>query len=149
MHGVGDSGSDGWSRRLEGKRDHGIRANDRAGMIDRRDAYADLDGSRACQHDIVGDVRGLGAMMGMELVRDRGTKEPADKEAIPAEFHACRYIYGRRVDNSAWHTLEGGPSPIKFGDLKKDLVRLLAHIDARTARADQLIVKVGLVYSIF
>src|SRR6266446_3704479 len=33
--------------------------------------------------------------------------EPADKEAIPAEFHECRYIYCRRVEISAWHTLEG------------------------------------------
>ncbi|HET7419425.1 MAG TPA: 4-aminobutyrate--2-oxoglutarate transaminase [Candidatus Dormibacteraeota bacterium] len=34
----------------------------------------------AADNEMVGDVRGLGAMMGMELVRDRKTKEPADKE---------------------------------------------------------------------
>jgi predicted ATPase len=60
--------------------------------------------------------------------------ETADKEAIPAEFHDCRYIFGRRVDSTAWHSLEGGPSSPKFGDLKKDLVRLLAHVDSRVPR---------------
>jgi len=34
----------------------------------------------AAEHEIVGDVRVVGAMAGMELVRDRGTKEPAEKE---------------------------------------------------------------------
>ena len=36
--------------------------------------------SWAADRQIIGDVRVVGAMAGMELVRDRGTKEPADKE---------------------------------------------------------------------
>ena len=33
------------------------------------------------RYDIIGDVRGLGPMIGMELVKDRTTNEPASEEA--------------------------------------------------------------------
>ena len=36
--------------------------------------------SWASEHELVGDVRVMGAMAGMELVRDRKTKTPADTE---------------------------------------------------------------------
>lgn len=54
-----------------------------------------------------------------------------DKAVVPEEFWGCKYVFHRRLDNSAQHALEGGPPIPKYSDVKKDLQRLVAHIGAR------------------
>ncbi len=43
------------------------------------------------KHDLIGEVRGLGLMLGVELVMDRATKEPA-REACAEVFERCKEL---------------------------------------------------------
>jgi energy-coupling factor transporter ATP-binding protein EcfA2 len=67
------------------------------------------------------------------VVEAKFALEPNDKEAVPAAFHECIYSFGRRLDNTAWHRLEGGPADPTHGAISKDLVRLAAYVDSRVA----------------
>jgi 4-aminobutyrate aminotransferase / (S)-3-amino-2-methylpropionate transaminase / 5-aminovalerate transaminase len=65
---------------------------EREGLVERSARIGEamrtaLDGFRE-RLPIVGDVRGLGAMQAIELVADRGTKEPA-KDATARVLHDC------------------------------------------------------------
>ena len=56
--------------------------------------------------------------------------EDADKAEIPPEFHDCVYIVGRRLDNSAWHRLDGQPALVSYKEVKNDLARIGAHMES-------------------
>jgi hypothetical protein len=57
--------------------------------------------------------------------------EPADIALLPEPFRACTYKFGRRLDNKAWHALEGGPDTKTFSGISDDLLRLAGHADSQ------------------
>ena len=69
------------------------------------------------------------------VVRGQFTLEDADRAVLPDDFTDCTYVVGYRLDNSRWHRLEGGPEVPIYGAIKKDLLRLRAHVDSRANKA--------------
>jgi 4-aminobutyrate aminotransferase-like enzyme len=80
----------------------------------------------AAQHELIGDVRGLGLYLGIELVRDRETLEPADAEAayVVERMRLLGVLVG--LDGPFHNVLKIKP-PLVWTDADAD--RLLGTLD--------------------
>lgn len=65
----------------------------------------------------------------VEIVRGYFELEDEDKKLIPREFWDCIYVLYRKLNNNGVHYLENAPKKIKYGDVSKDMLRLLSHLD--------------------
>lgn len=84
-----------------------------------------LDGLKT-QHQIVGDVRGMGLFIGVELVRDRDSLEPADVEASYIVNRMCERGILMSTDGPLRNVLKIKP-PLVFD--KDDAEQLAATLD--------------------
>jgi alanine-glyoxylate transaminase / (R)-3-amino-2-methylpropionate-pyruvate transaminase len=84
----------------------------------------------AKRHSLIGEVRGLGLMLGVELVKDRTTKNPA-KEECAAVFEKCREMGLLIGKGGLWgNTLRIKP-PMIFTEADADF--MLAVVDKALA----------------
>lgn len=72
----------------------------------------------------------------IEVVRGYFTLDEEDKKLIPNEFHNCQYVLYRKLNNKGVHFLENAPSLVRYIDLKKDLLRMAAHLDIQYSKLD-------------
>ena len=94
------------------------------------------------QHPHVGDIRGRGLLVGIEIVRDRGTKEPFEPERkLPARIKAAAmaeglmvYPMGGTIDGlTGAHVLLAPPYTIDAGHVETIVDRLSAALDTALA----------------
>ena len=78
----------------------------------------------AGRHRLIGDVRGLGLLLGLELVRDRETRERASEEADRVMYRALERGLSFKV--SAGNVLTLTP-PLTISEAELD--RALAIVD--------------------
>lgn len=65
----------------------------------------------------------------IEVVRGYFKLDDEDKALIPSEFHDCTYVVNRKLNNKGTYYLENAPAKVSYGDVQKDLQRLLSHLD--------------------
>lgn len=70
------------------------------------------------------------------VVEARFELDDDDRAAIPESMRGASYWTSTRLDNSRVHDILGAPEVPVYESLKKDLARLVAHVDAAVKKGD-------------
>jgi 4-aminobutyrate aminotransferase len=113
-----------------------IEVVEREGLVERARRLGERALARlqalAARHPLVGDVRGLGLLLGVELVRDRATRAPARAEAEAVMYRALGRGLSFKV--TAGNVLTLAP-PLTVGEAELD--RALAIVDQALADVER------------
>lgn len=102
------------------------------------DSIAKLDALRDYPRSLYNDISsGLVKPNEVTVVEAHFRLDADDMVSLPTGFENCIYKRGRKLDNTWWHDIDGGPSVPKYKDIKKDLTRLCAHVDSRVPTAKE------------
>ena len=69
----------------------------------------------------------------VKVVEARFELDAEEVSLLPVGYEKCTYLRGRKLDNTAFHQIEGAPEAPVYKDIKKDLQRLCAHVDSRVS----------------
>jgi len=61
------------------------------------------------------------------VVEGHFSLDDEDREELPENYREVVYVFGRCLDNSAWHRLDNAPKRLDFADFDKDLQKILLH----------------------
>lgn len=99
-------------------------------QLNKPDDISGFDYLRDYPRSLLNDIQtGMIAPKDITVVTGFFELEESDKKLIPDEFHSCEYKLYRNMDNKGYHSLINAPQKIYFKDLKKDFLRLIAHLD--------------------
>lgn len=65
----------------------------------------------------------------IKVVEGHFALDDKDKENIPTDFHDCIYVLTRYLNNKGFYYLKNAPKERVYSDVKKDLLRMSAHVD--------------------
>lgn len=61
------------------------------------------------------------------VVEGHFSLDKSDADQLPEAYRNITYVFGRHLDNSAWHRLDNAPDKLYFSDVEKDLQKILLH----------------------